>query len=178
MFLLIHWVPVVYLLEWIHSFNSWKTISWRPYIWKIWDNRADNWIVLSSWLPMGPVGVLGIWLAVRIVLENCSVAKAIEHGLKFVYLNGYMFHVIFGENVCVSDKSGRRIPKLSLTAQNIPAKMLLKVLNCAKGFYHFFNRVVWTNLLFFAVYVIYKKNYSFSRVVFRFFQTKIANSVY
>ena len=30
--------------------------------------------------------------------------------------------------------------------------------------------------LFFAVYVIYKKNYSFSRVVF--FQTKIANSFY
>ena len=34
------------------------------------------------------------------------------------------------------------------------------------------------NLLFFAAYVIYKKNYSFSRVVFLFFQTKIANSFY
>ena len=33
-------------------------------------------------------------------------------------------------------------------------------------------------LLFFAVYVTYKKNYSFSRVVFLFFQTKIANSFY
>ena len=34
-------------------------------------------------------------------------------------------------------------------------------------------------LLFFAVYVIYKKNYSFSRVVFLFFfQAKIANSFY
>ena len=35
---------------------------------------------------------------------------------------------------------------------------------------------VW--LLFFAVYVIYKRNYSFSRVVFLFFQTKIAKSFY
>ena len=33
-------------------------------------------------------------------------------------------------------------------------------------------------LLFFAVYVIYKKNCSFSRVVFLFFQTKTANSFY
>ena len=33
-------------------------------------------------------------------------------------------------------------------------------------------------LLFFAVYVIYKKNYSFSRVVFLFFQSKTANSLY
>ena len=33
-------------------------------------------------------------------------------------------------------------------------------------------------LLFLAVYVIYKKIYSFSRVVFLFFQSKTANSLY
>ena len=42
----------------------------------------------------------------------------------------------------------------------------------------FVYNLVNSTLLFFAVYVIYKKNYSFSRVVFHFFQTKIANSFY
>ena len=36
----------------------------------------------------------------------------------------------------------------------------------------------YSTLLFFAVYVIYKKKYSFSRVVFLFFQCKTANSFY
>ena len=54
-----------------------------------------------------------------------------------------------------------------------------------EGFFSTFiqawNFVIFANyisLLFFAAYVICKKEYSFSRVVFLFFQSKIANSFY
>ena len=45
--------------------------------------------------------------------------------------------------------------------------------------FYIFIYILYISLLFFAVYVTYKKNYSFSRVVFVFFYlTKTANSSY